>query len=238
MIRHNTEEIVIRPRLSSAARVALTVGAALVIVGLALGTFRYGVNQGARTQANTRLTVKQLQQDLDIERKRNARLHASLAHAERQLRIDKTAYEELNVSLQASNTELNELSSELRFYRSIIAPTDGRSGVKIQDLAITRARDTDQYRYKLMLIQALQHNEVIKGTVGFVIKGLQDGSDTVIERPTNGEKSIKVKFKYFQNVEGLIDLPSGFEPSEVTVKLVTGTKKRRTTERSYPWPKV
>jgi len=233
LIRNNTEEIVIRPRLSSPAKAALTLVALVLVAGSAVAAYWLGTRATDSQEMAT-----QFKQDLEAERQRNQRLQRSLAQVERQLRIDKTAYSELSAALTASNAQMAELDSELKFYRSIISPADNQSGVKIQDFSVERGDEAEQYRYKLVLIQALKHNQTVQGTVNIAIKGTQDGDERVLNAPAGGEKPIAVKFKYFQNLQGVISLPPGFHPAEVTVTLVTGTKKPQTTERSYPWPAV
>ena len=231
MLRNNTEEIVIRPRLSSPAKAALTLSA-LVLLAVSTGAAYW---LGGRATDDLE-TVVQLKQALGAERRRNRRLQESLAQAERQLGIDKTAYGELSAALTASTTQMAELESELKFYRGIIAPADNQSGVKIQDFSIKRMDEAERYRYKLVLIQALKHNQIVRGNVNIAIKGVQDGDEKVLNTPAHDEKPLAVKFKYFQNLEGVISLPPGFQPSVVTITLVTGEKKPKTTERSYPWP--
>ncbi len=231
MLRNNTEEIVIRPRLSSPAKAALTVAGAVVVIGIT-GTAYW---LGERTNDNLAAVV-QVKQELATERRRNQRLQESLAQVERQLRIDKTAYSELSTALAASSKQMAELENELKFYRSIIAPTNNERGVKIQDFTITPADEARQYRYKLVLIQALKHDQVVRGTVTIAIKGMHNGDEKVLTTPAENETPLAVKFKYFQNVEGVISLPSDFRPSEVTITLVTGEKKPKTTTRNYPWP--
>ncbi len=230
MLRNNTEQIVIRPRLSSPAKAALTLAVLLAVAGLTVTAYRFGVNVADNSD-----TLARLQRDLDAEREHNRRLQESLAKAERQLGIDAAAYRELGTALAAANTQMVELESELKFYRSIIAPADGERGVKIQDFAVMRGAEPHSYQYKLVLIQALEHNRVVEGTVRLAIKGVRDAGPAELEVP---DSPIAVKFKYFQNIEGSIELPAEFQPAEVIITLVIGAKKPHTTQRSFPWKAV
>ncbi len=236
MLRKQTDHIVIRSRVSSSAKILITVVGAFVFVGLVLAAYWHGYSEAKFSWEQANQTITDLQTDLAAVRTDNADLQTGINQAKRQLQIDKAAYTELAGNLNSSNAQIADLRKELKFYRSIISPDDGASGVKIHDLTIVPTETMHTYRYKLVLIQALRHNEEVTGTVGFEIKGSTKGRQTVIQRP----QPRTVKFRYFENIEGQFDLPSEFAPNGVKVSVTTGgkSKKAHTTERQYPWPKA
>ena len=52
------------------------------------------------------------------------------------------------------------------------------------------------------------------------------------------ELGIKFKFRYFQNIEGELVLPEGFEPSALQVVAQSKGKKASRIEQSYEWSTV
>ena len=240
MLRQSTDRIIIRSKVSTSAKVLLTVMGMAVFVGLIWASYQYGRSEADHSWQTANRTIERLEKDLELLRKENKDLRMSISQAQRQLQIDKSAYKELAANLNASNAEITDLHKELKFYRSIISPKDGRSGVQIQDLAIMSTDKADIYSYKLVLIQALRHSEEVSGTVGFEIKGSKNDRQTVIKHPRSPDSEIRVNFRYFQNLEGIIDLPPDFAPVEIKVNVTTLGKKKKphTTERTYQWPRV
>ncbi len=240
MLRQRTDSIVIRSKVSTSAKILLTVMGLAVFLGLIWVAYEYGRSEANYGWQKANRTIESLEKDLALVRKENKDLRMSISQAQRQLQIDKSAYKELASNLNASNAEITDLHKELKFYRSIISPKDGRSGVQIQDLAISSTEKADSYSYKLVLIQALRHSEEVSGTVGFEIKGSKNDQQTVIIHPQSPDSKIHVNFRYFQNLEGIIGLPPDFAPLEIKVSVTTLGKKKKshTTERIYQWPKV
>lgn len=170
---------------------------------------------------------------LEDTRRRLEETRSSLTKVTRQLQIDQTAYAELRKELEASNREITELASELKFYRSIISPADGRSGVRIHEFELWPTGSDREYRYRLILIQALDHESSVQGGVRFEVSGTQGGEQRVIQSPPESEGPISAEFKYFQNFVGTFAFPAGFMPAEVRVIFEADDAM---VQRTYPWP--
>lgn len=159
---------------------------------------------------------------------------SSLNKVTSQIQIDEAAYQELRKQLDDSNRQIAGLARELKFYRSIISPADGRSGVRIQDFELERTDTKDEYRYRLTLIQALQHEKLAKGSVRFEVNGTESGAARTIHVPGVSQGPISADFKYFQNFAGILKLPEDFAPAEV--KVIFKASDNAVVERIYPWP--
>lgn len=177
-----------------------------------------------------------LESDLKTTRERLAdtrvqleEAQSSLAKVTRQLQIDQSAYRELRKQLEESNEQITDLASELKFYRSIISPADGRSGVRIQDFEVEPTDADNEYSYRLTLIQALDHEKSVKGTVRFEINGTEGGASRTIRSPEH----ISADFKYFQNFAGTLNLPDDFTPAEI--KVIFEADDNAVVQRTYPW---
>ena len=49
------------------------------------------------------------------------------------------------------------------------------------------------------------------------------------------KEKIKLRFKYFQEIEGELELPSGFQPQRVEVIAHASGKKPTQVEKTYEW---
>ncbi|HSH41700.1 MAG TPA: DUF6776 family protein [Arenicellales bacterium] len=278
MLRKSTDSLVIKPRLSAPARLAIVAGAMLVVAAASIAGYWSGrallherlesrgqeierleealqdSQETRREQAEAFQAERErqaeefhqarqsLESQLDAARERlvetRQRLEttqSSLTRVTRQLQIDQTAYTELRKDLEESNRQITELAGELKFYRSIISPADGRSGVRIQQLDLQPAGDEPgQFRYRLVLIQALEHDTNAQGQVSFELRGTSDGQAQSIAIPGDARDPIPADFKYFQNFAGTFTLPAGFVPAEVEV--IFEAADAAVVRRTFPWP--
>lgn len=255
MLRNATDKLVIKPRLSSTTRLLIAGAAVIIVAGASVAGYLGGrgavqIQLDSRAQEIDRLhdalqESREQREFLDAElaaarnkleemRRKLDETRSSLTKVTRQLQIDQTAYRELREQLEESNEQINRLGSELNFYRSIISPSDGESGVKVQELRLDPTGTDRQYRYRLTLIQALDHEDSVKGVVRFEIKGSEQDSGRTVSVPGDGEEVISAEFKYFRNLAGTFTLPEGFMPTGIRV--IFEGEEGGTVERDYPWP--
>lgn len=262
MLRNATDQLVIKPRLSSTTRLLIAVAAVVVVAAASLAGY-LGGRDAVQMQLDSRAReIDRLHEALQQSREQRASLDTELEAARgkleaagdkleemrhkldetrsnltkvtRQLQIDQTAYRELRQQLQESNEQITRLGSELKFYRSIISPSDGESGVKVQELRLDPTGAARQYRYRLTLIQALDHEKPVSGVVRFEIEGSQQDSSRTLSIPGEGDDVISAEFKYFRNLGGTFTLPEGFVPTGI--KVIFEREAGGAVERDYPWP--
>lgn len=228
-------ELVIKQRYSPRIKLLLAVVLVLTLLGSAGFIYNYGLNRAGFERQSAEQTQQTLQDEMRKLHDENQGLQESLARAQRTIQMDQAAYQDLDKSLKASAQEIVKLREELNFYRNIISPADKKSGLRIQNLYIEPAGGTNQYRYKLVLIQALKHESVIQGRAILEISGMQVGEDTLLRFPATNERPIQVNFKYFQDIEGKLELPRNFQPKRIKVYITTsgGTSMA---EATYAWP--
>ncbi len=228
-------ELIIKQRYSPRIKLLLAVVLVLALLGSAGFIYNYGLNRAGFERQSAQETQQSLQDDMRKVRDENQALQESLARAQRTIQMDQAAYQDLDKSLKASAQEIVKLREELNFYRNIISPADKKSGLRIQNLYIEPAGGTNQYRYKVVLIQALKHESMVQGRAVLEISGMQVGEDTVLRFPATNERPITVSFKYFQDIEGKLELPRNFQPKRVKVYITTpgGTSMA---EATYAWP--
>lgn len=231
-----TADLVVRRKLSPRAKLLLT-GSVVTVAILAAGSiYNYGLSTAGFERLSANRQQTRLEEDLERQAAENQDLRDSLARAERSLQMNETAFQELEQALTASSQEIVKLREELNFYRNIITPVDKKSGLRIQSLYIEPS-GTNQYRYKLVLIQALKHERTISGSANLEISGMQGAEETVLTVPAAGERPLRVNFKYFQDLEGRFELPKNFKPRRVKVN-VTPAGGSQSVEESYAWPQA
>lgn len=228
-------ELVIKQRYSPRIKLLLAIILAVALLVFAGFIYNYGLDRAGFERQSAEHTQQTLQDETRKLRDENQELKESLARAQRTIQMDQAAYQDLDKSLKASAQEIVKLREELNFYRNIISPADKKSGLRIQNLYIEPTGGMNQYRYKLVLIQALKHERIIQGRVILEISGMQVGEDTLLRFPAGGAKPIPVNFKYFQDIEGKLELPRNFQPKRVKI-YITGSDGTSLAEAAYAWP--
>ncbi len=165
----------------------------------------------------------------------NRQLRESLTGATRTLQASQAGFKELDASLKSSAKMIASLRQELELYRTIIAPRDGKSGLRIYGMEIVPASTATVYSYKLTLIQSMRHDAPFRGTVAFRIVGQQDGRKVTLQVPSGNERLKQVSVKYFQEIGGRLELPRGFRPHSVVIS-VAALNGTPVLERTFEWP--
>lgn len=230
-------DLVIRARYSPRVKLLLAVVGALAILVSAGLIYNYGLNRAGFERQSAEQVQQTLQDDTRKLQDENQELRESLARSQRTIQMDQAAYQDLDKSLKASAQEIVKLREELNFYRNIISPADKKSGLRVQSLYIEPIGSTNQFRYKLVLIQALKHDLSIQGRAVFEVTGMQLGEDTVLRFPSANERSVQVNFKYFQDIEGKLELPRNFQPNRVKI-IILSPSGTTMAEATYAWPQV
>lgn len=234
-ITNKIDELVVRPRSSMQRRVFLATIAFALLISLAFFLYRHGLAMAGLDPSALKAQQQALEDEIAMLKEENQTLREGLSRSELAIQMNQTAYGDLDRALKASAHETLKLREELEFYRNIISPGNQTGGLKIQKLTIVAGSDNRQYNYKLVLIQALKHERNVGGHVRFELDGDRQGKPAKVSFP-EGSRGISVNFKYFQDIEGSWQLPVGFTPKAVTVRVSTAGEGG--VEQTFPWPRA
>ncbi|MDH3480424.1 MAG: hypothetical protein OEM50_01815 [Gammaproteobacteria bacterium] len=166
-------------------------------------------------------------------------LKQDVALLETHREIDRKAYKEVEESLKSLQNKIQEQRDAIAFYRGIVSPADGNSGLRVQDLKLTRGKAEREFNLRLVLVQAMQHHRKVSGDVNLSVLGSQDGVETVYTFnqlvPADADKSWPFSFRYFQNFDRQLVLPDGFTPERIHVEVRSKTRSIASIEESFAW---
>ena len=222
-----------RPQLwiATAILIVCTVIAALWL------SFEYGRKVAGYHSTETDAYIQQLKQQLEesqaeiIESKRRATM------IERNSRIDGDASAELKETLAQAQSEALKLKKELSFYKSIVAPEQGSRSLAIQTVQLKKD-DAGGFSYKIMVTQRGRNDQFARGTVDVTVEGVDKGKSVTYklsELTKDTKVPMKFGFKYFQNFEGVMNLPDGFQPDAIRVKVNPKTGKLKALDEQFAW---
>jgi hypothetical protein len=198
MIRKSTNELLIKPKMSPKARLAVYAGGFVLTIGALSAAYFIGVNQGHKRIDKDRALIAQLNASQAELRQKLAAAEQNLIIAQRHQQIQEEAYNQINNAYASSEEKNRYLGSRLDFYRSIISPEDGQSGPAIQ--ALTAEIKDDRLQFEVTLVQAIKHKVQVMGNLKVV---LLDNDQVIGEWPENSTRS--VNFQYFQQISGAIE---------------------------------
>jgi hypothetical protein len=156
------------------------------------------------------------------------------------LTIEQAARAELEKSLAALQEELGRSRDHLAFYEQLLPP--GPQGV-IALRAVELEKQDQTLAFRVLLMRSGKPGERFNGRLQFVATGLKDGKEvTAVLEPsqrvlnagtsktplntlgaaTQGEDSLKLSFDQFQRSQGVLALPSDFQPTSVVVSILSG----------------
>ena len=234
MTRH---KMVVRPHRPMRNGLIYTVLAVLITATIA-GAFEFGRIRAGFDASESERARERADQEIEVLTVQNRELRERIALLERSSEIDREAREQVQNNLSSMQDEVLELREELAFYRGIVSPEDAQAGLRIQSFKVSNPSDSDLYRYRLVLIQAIKHDRRASGRVEVTVHGVRDGEPVSIplrELVTGDMDEISYSFKYFQDFEGDMRVPAGFEPLRVDVAVLPGGRATDAVRRTIDW---
>lgn len=221
-------------------KIRILVVMALIVLGLiGLALFEYGRYSAGYDSIEIGNKQELLLNNLDGLQEKIEILREEKAVLERSAQIERQAYDELDTTLKVLQGEILELKSELAFYRGIVSPRDASEGLHLQSFKIVPNGTKNGYRYKVVLTQVLNNDQLARGAVELSMEGLQGQEPVKLGLRDLTEKSIKVleyRFKYFQNIEGDIILPKDFVAQRMTIKVQPQGRRQEPIVKTFDWP--
>ncbi|ARN76364.1 hypothetical protein BST96_10015 [Oceanicoccus sagamiensis] len=152
--------------------------------------------------------------------------------------IDREAVNDVRTTVSEHKETINQLNEEINFYKGLMAPTERERGLGIRSWEIYLGSEPNRFQYKLVLQQLALKHTVLKGTVKVNIVGRRNGVEETLSLDILSEqvdKILKLRFKYFQYLEGELIIPEGFTPDRIDIVAKATSPKAVTVEKQYGW---
>lgn len=153
--------------------------------------------------------------------------------------ISRDANRDLQGTLAERDEEIAALRADVAFYERFVGSTAQRRGLTVHQLALA-PRAGQAWHYTATLTQNLNRGAVSSGRLSLAVEGTRDGRleqlDWAALRQDPDAAGVEYSFKYFQQVEGEIILPPGFEPLRIRVRLTPASGPP--VDQTLPWDEV
>ena len=147
-------------------------------------------------------------------------LKARIAVLERSEQVAKAAVGDLQQSIREREEEIESLRSDLAFYGRLVGGGK-REGLAVHVLKVRRVGDSGAWNFVATLTQNFKRGQDVRGRLTLSVEGVQGGKLTTLDWAALTQRQdpsgIEYGFKYFEQVNGTIMLPAGFQANRVRV---------------------
>lgn len=215
----------------------------LLVLGLgagALGGFMFGYTNTLRSQQSEQATQQELSEQLISTETENAELRRQVAILDRSSVMDQLASEVVQETLLSLRGRVGQLEQDVVYYRQVVSAEIEDTGLIISQLDIDATREANRYRYKLVLRQQDADGDTfLTGHVNVNLVGSQGEEQQILSlRELSAEQdelNIRLRFKYFQNIEGELVLPDNFVPDRLQVAAVSVEPVGKSINQDFSW---
>ena len=205
--------------------------AGLVVLAVVTGMWWWGYDFGQifsgldRSEIRDRMAM--LESGNDALRSENAQLRARNMQLESELVITAGAQAALSkqaIELQNENSQIKE---ELAFLQKLVADSNKQVGLSIQRLIVERERE-DAWHYSLLLVRGGSPKDEFEGHVTLQVTVHPIAGTGAASRPTiltlpdeepGTAAALKLKFKYYQRLEGTFSVSKDSAVRAVTARV-------------------
>ena len=154
--------------------------------------------------------------------------------------MDQRATEEVQATIIGLRDRVAQLEQDIVYYRQVVSAEIEDTGLIISQLDIDATRESNRYRYKLVLRQQDADGDTsLIGHVNINLVGSQGEEQQILSlRDLSAEQdqlNIRLRFKYFQNIEGELVLPDNFIPDRLQVAAVSVEPVEKSINQNFSW---
>lgn len=166
----------------------------------------------------------------------NRRLRADSNAANAKIQIELTTREQVAAQIKALEASNAKLRDELSFFESVLASGKQQPAMTINGFKFEAdPAAPNQFRYRLMLARDARQGGFAEGKaepefnghLQFVLTLVQDGKSAIVSFPDakagKENEPHRVRFKYFERAEGVLNIPVGARVKQVQVKVMEGS---------------
>lgn len=220
------------------ARASVVLGLAAVIALAVAGAYWFGQKQAMYGYGRAQRDLAAVRAELEDVRKGEQNLRQLKENAALGAEVDRKSLDEVRQQVIDLKAQIADLEEENQFFRNLMSPDGEQNGLNFGPVEIVHTDRPRTFRYKVVMQQLAAQHELMTGTLSINVVGHQDGAVKVLplSQLSSGVEgtNIKLRFKYFQNIEGEMVLPEGFEPERIELEARSGGSNAAV-EKRFAW---
>ena len=199
-----------------------------------------GFTWGNKDNLAQQQQISQSNQTLDNLQIENNSLSKKLNILGVELEIARLAEKLTNQEIQQGLLREKVLRTDLGFYQQVMAPELKPQGFVIDTFYLEPGLSAGHFRFELVVMQQEKIKNVVKGNIDVSILGSENGQPKIFslaELMDETAKPLAFGFKYFQVIEGELQLPEKFAAEKILVHadIYQFKRKRGTLDKTFDW---
>jgi hypothetical protein len=152
--------------------------------------------------------------------------------------VDARALEMLRREMAEERERMAELEEGLGFYRKMLS-SDSQEGLYLHDPELVPGAVPERVAYRIIIQQKAPDFDMVEGELSVEVHGKRGEEDTSYAlgdlSEEFGDGAAALHFRYFQSIEGEMDIPEGFAPLEMVLSVRTSKPGKTRVREVYPW---
>ena len=161
-----------------------------------------------------------------------------LASCEMDNSVVRNSKDALRRSIEEQQQLLAEQDKTLGFYRQLMVADTPKEGLDLNAFSLIPLAN-HRFVYRFTFVQYARNHATLNLALRIDVNGKMDGVEKLYplaDLLTPGvDLPDRLRFKYFQIVEGTLELPEGYEPTSVIISARANTKNAVPWEREVIW---
>lgn len=220
-------------------RLAIRLGVLLLLCVCTAAAYWLGGREVGSDYRQLKADYRQAQQALEEARAELAGLGQQLANQELGSEVDRQAVEEIRAVVREHKETITKLNEEISFYKGLMAPTERERGLGIRSWEVYPTAEPNRFQYRLVMQQLAVKHSVLSGSVNVMLVGRHQGVEQsysldILSNEVDN-KNIRLRFKYFQYIDGELQLPEGFVVDRVDIVARASKPKKVQVEKHFGW---
>jgi hypothetical protein len=201
------------------------VGVALLLVigGMWWWGFDFGQIFGGFNRKAVEAKIATLEAEVLQLRSESAELRTHGSQLDSELAMTRSVHSTLTKQATELQNENSQLKEDLLSLQQLFADANKQAGLTIQRVAVERERD-NAFRYSLLVVRGGKPKEDFVGhlTLQITLQNetgpLKPATLTLPDEQPGGAAALKLRFKYYQRLEGTFQVPPGAQVRAVTAR--------------------
>ena len=120
-----------------------------------------------------------------------------------------------------------------------MAPGEAEEGLSVRGIDLIEGVESGRYQFRILVQQSARKHELLTGSLRVELQGLRNGEPASHELSSLSAQvpkpDIRLRFKYFQAIDGELDLPVGFVPRKMIAYAKSAKPRKVEVRKEFPW---
>jgi hypothetical protein len=221
--------VAVRTQLPWPLRALIGFAGAALAVAAGFAIYEYGLSLGGPGRDELSAELDRVRMQLEQTTADRDRQATAAVNWESQLKVERSAQEQVRLQVRALEDENARLKADLSFFESLLPMPANAKGVVIRSFRIQADGEPNVLRYRLLVQQSGRPDRDFVGSAMLTVNLQQGGRPWILQLPDPALPNAgpaPLSFRHYQRVEGTFTVPTGATVHSVLVRIQSGGETR------------